>query len=563
MPFTNDLQERRNKLQLAYLRSLPTKARELRQCWQQCRQQGWPPTLVHQLFILVHRLTGSGSTFGLPQLTEAASPAEKLLQLAQEQHSVPVDQCFKLEYQLDALCRLLTELTAHPVPPPAPESPAPPLSPALPSTSRQLPLIYLAEDDSLQGQALAHKLVAYGYRVRTFTDLPTLEQAVRSRRPDALLLDIVFPGDTSAGLHTAQQLRQLHTPPIPALFLSQRDDIHARLDASRSGALAYLTKPINPLQLINRLETLLGTQPPTPPRVLIVDDDEDVSRWYATLFSAADIDSLVINDPLDVMPSLVEFRPELLVLDLHMPGASGLDITRALRQEVAYHSLPIMIISRDGSTAQQLACLDAGADDYLVKPVQEAFLTRLVRRRIERQRYLQQALARDPLTGLLNRSAFLERFETLLAMTLRTRGKLCVALLELDNFQEINEHQGHLNGDIILKTTARHLAASVRRTDIVGRFDGDEFALVLPDTSLSAARKLLGQLLTHVGQLSPGTQHLSLSVGLIASDHQASTPSPLDTDQLLAMADQALWSARQAGGNRIEVASTTPESWGE
>jgi len=557
MPFTNDLQERRNKLQLAYLRSLPSKARELRHCWQQCRQQGWPPASVHQLFILVHRLTGSGSTFGLPQLSESAKPIEKCLHLAQQQQILPPDQRFELEHHLDALCRLLTELTDHT---PASLPPAPHGNTVLPATARQLPLIYLAEDDSLQGQALAHKLATYGYKVRTFTDIPTLEQAVRARRPDALLLDIVFPEDALAGLHAAQQLPQLHNPPIPTLFLSQRDDIHTRLDASRSGAVAYLTKPINPLQLINRLEALLGTQPPARARVLIVDDDEDVSHWYATLFNAADMDTRVINDPLDVMPSLVEFRPELLVLDLHMPGANGIEITRALRQEVAYHSLPIMIVSRDNSTTQQLACLDAGADDYLIKPVEEAFLTRLVRRRIERQRHLQQAIARDPLTGLLNRSAFLERFEVILAMTLRNRGKLCVALLDIDRFQELNQQQGHLNGDIILKTVARHLAANIRRTDLMGRFDGDEFALVLPDTSLTEAHTLLGHLLEHIGPLSQATQPLSLSVGLMASDGQQAPPMPLDTDQLLAMADQALWTAKQAGGRRIEMTSTTPKS---
>ena len=572
MPSNDDLQERRNKLQRAYVQSLPGKADELRQCWQACRRFGWPPHSVQQLFLLVHRLTGSGTAFGFPQLSAAAGCAEQLLGTYRESAEPAKDQLFATEHALDSLCKLLADLgeQASPAPPePAIATPAPSTEAA--NGPRQLSLIYLAEDDEIQAEALAQKLVAYGYMVRTFNDLNTLEQAIRTRRPDAVLMDIVFPGDPSAGLAAAHCLEH-GSVPIPTVFVSQRGDIHARLDASRSGAVAYLTKPINPLQLINRLEELLNTRPPEAPRVLIVDDDEDLTRWYQTAFSAAGMNTAVLSDPMAVMAPLVEFRPELLLLDLHMPGASGLDITLALRQEEAYSRLPIMIVSHDGDPERQLQCLDAGADDYLVKPVSDDFLTRLVRLRIQRQRRLQQAISRDPLTGLLNRGAFLEHFESLLGITMRTQGKLTVAMLDLDGFQRINDRHGHLGGDIVLKTLARQLAASIRRTDVLGRFGGDEFVLVLPDTELDTAHRLLQQL--HQRLTGSTQQHLhgevyrlSISIGLASCNYRERQLLPLDTDQLLASADQALWYAKCAGGNRVWISdkptSTPPESRGQ
>jgi len=571
MPPTDNLQDRRNKLQHAYVQSLPAKADELRQCWQACRRFNWPPHAVQQLFLLVHRLTGSGTAFGFPQLSTAAGCAEQLLGVCRDNAEPAKDQLFAVEHALDNLCRLLVDLGQQ-----APAVSGVPLTlttrapVAQPGGGpRQLPLIYLAEDDEIQAEALAQKLVAYGYMVRTFGDLGTLEQAIQARRPDAVLMDIVFPGDDSAGLAAAHYLERQGSVTIPTLFVSQRGDIHARLDASRSGAVGYLTKPINPLQLINRLEELLSTQPPEPPRVLIVDDDEDLTRWYQAAFSEAGMDTAILSDPMGVMAPLVEFRPELLLLDLHMPGASGLDITLALRQEEAYTRLPIMIVSHDSDPERQLRCLDAGADDYLVKPVDGDFLTRLVRLRIQRQRRLQQAISRDPLTGLLNRGAFLEHFETLLGITMRTQGKLTVAMLDLDGFQQINDRHGHLGGDIVLKTMARQLAAAVRRTDILGRFGGDEFVLVLPDTETDAAYRLLQQIhqrLTAMEhqQLHGEEQHrLSLSVGMASCNYRDRQLLPLDTDQLLASADQALWFAKCAGGNRLWMAekpsSATPE----
>lgn len=569
---SDDIQERRNKLQRAYVRSLPGKAEELRRCWQNCRRHGWPPHAVQQLFLLVHRLTGSGTAFGFPQLSACAGCAEQLLGVYRERDASDKNQLFAVEHALDELCRLLVDLANGP-PPPAQGSggvtvTAAPL-PELPVGPRQLPLIYLAEDDDIQAEALAQKLVAYGYMVRTFGDLNTLDQAIRARRPDAVLLDIVFPGNPSAGIAAAQYLDHLdETHPIPTVFISQRGDINARLDASRSGAIAYLTKPINPLQLINRLEELLNALPPEPARVMIVDDDQDLTSWYQAAFTEAGISTVVVSDPMAVMAPLVEFQPELLVLDLHMPGASGLDITMALRQEEAYSRLPIMIISHDGNPERQLQCLDAGADDYLVKPVSSDFLTRLVHLRIQRQRRLQQAISRDPLTGLLNRGAFLEHFETMLGITMRTHGTLSVAIMDLDGLKKINDHHGHLGGDIVLKTMAKQLVRSVRRTDILGRFGGDEFVLALPGTGGKAALGLVEQLhqrlTTGINLDSAGeTLQPIISIGLATCNYHDGHLLPLDTDQLLATADQALWRAKRAGGNRIQMAehptSTTPE----
>lgn len=399
--------------------------------------------------------------------------------------------------------------------------------------------VYVLPAPGEAAAGLEAPLRLYGYDVRILRTFDELQAAVREALPSAVLADLdAVPPDPGASLRG-----------IPLVFLSDRGDVPSRLRAVRAGGRAYLLRPVDPAALVDRLDAVSGRRTSDPYRVLIVDDDMDVARHSAVVLTAAGIRTAVVTDPLAVQAELEEFAPDLILMDLHMPACSGIELAATIRQQEAYVGTPIVFLSSEQDVERQLAAQRSGGDDFLSKPIDPARLAAEVATRAERARALQKVMVRDGLTGLLNHATFSAQLELEVARAKRTGLPLSFAMIDVDHFKLVNDVHGHGGGDRVLRALARVLTKRLRQTDLVGRLGGEEFALALPGCPGPAARTVLEDLRRRFGELlhrsDAGDFRVTFSAGL------ASSPPVVDAASLREAADRALYRAKGEGRNRV------------
>ena len=559
MPQSNKTSDEHQELVHAYSAAIPKKLNEIRMLWRTARQDQARGEVWEPLYRLVHQLAGSGTVFGFPAITDTARAVLGLLRPIKEAgNPISAEIITPLEKSLAALC-LVLENAANPG---GSAAPVEPLAPARAhgGDGDGPELLYLVEDGESQAKMLAQQLLAYGYKTSVFSDIDAFMEAAQGRPPQALILDILFSERSIAHLDAVRKLNQRLTKPAPMLLVSARTDLQSRLQALKAGTAAYFTKPVNPKDMVLRLDEWLRPETTEPYRILIVDDDRELAKLYQQALQEAGMETLVINDPLQVMQPLIDFRPDLLLLDCFMPGCSGLELAVALRQENTYTQLPIIFISQEADPQKRLTCIGIGADDFVNKPVVTDYLVSLVAARVRRGRQLQKMIARDSLTTLLNHDAFLERLENILGLAARKQVHAFVlAMFDVDHFKSINDLYGHLAGDITLKNIAQRLKQGVRGTDIVARYGGDEFAMVLIEAQHQAALLRLEKIRETIAkvslQVTDHTLRVTCSVGVFSYNSQSALePLPASTTELISAADLALYRAKRNGGNQVWIA---------
>ncbi len=254
----------------------------------------------------------------------------------------------------------------------------------------------------------------------------------------------------------------------------------------------------------------------------------------------------------------------LLVVDWVMPKKDGIEVCKAIRNGPQEPYVYVVLLTAKDDKSDIIAGLDAGADDYLVKPCNPLELKvrlRAGRRVIELQEQLVKAreslrfeAMHDSLTGLLNRGAVLEQLTKELVRASRRGAPVSVLMGDLDYFKIINDTHGHAAGDAVLRETARRLKAGMRAYDSVGRLGGEEFIAVLPEcdakTGLSVAQRLCRSLADSPTQYNGGPIAHSISIGIAATDQFGSARA----DELIRAADAALYRAKHAGRSRALLA---------
>jgi two-component system cell cycle response regulator len=251
--------------------------------------------------------------------------------------------------------------------------------------------------------------------------------------------------------------------------------------------------------------------------------------------------------------------PRLILLDWNMPGLDGLEVCRRLRKNETTNPRYVILLTGRGEKGDIVRGLEAGANDYISKPYDNAELQARIRvgqRMLELQASLletQTALAHqathDALTGIFNRRAILDQLARELARALRQGCRLSVAMCDIDHFKEINDHFGHQAGDEVLVAFAGCLQANLREYDYVGRYGGEEFLIIASGSSAQSDDGLYERLRQQVAaaeiKTKTGNVSLTVSIGTAAGTGQSTV------DRLIAAADAALYQAKAAGRNRV------------
>ncbi len=411
--------------------------------------------------------------------------------------------------------------------------------------------IWLVEDDLMLAESICQNLGQYGYRVLHFNRFDAAERAVREKvldAPDLLLLDVMFAEEK---LDATQALKEspLRSCGAPLLFITSFSDFDMRIRAVRLGAAGFIAKPLYIPRLIDRIEALLDAGGNTAYRVMIVDDDHTLAEHYRLVLGAAGMEVDVVNDPRQVIEAVAAFRPELVLMDMQMPGYGGQELAAVIRLHEAWLSLPIVYLSAETDTDLQLDAMGQGADDFLTKPISDRHLIAAVRVRIARARQLDDLVSRDSLTGLLKHSRIKEELDIALARARRSSEAVSVVMCDIDHFKHVNDNYGHATGDQVIKAMAHLLKQRLRQSDVIGRYGGEEFAAILPDCTEQQTIAIMEDIRQRFAAMAfvsdNGEFQVTMSAG-IACNTQSTEP-------LLVAADHALYEAKNGGRNQIRL----------
>ncbi len=291
--------------------------------------------------------------------------------------------------------------------------------------------------------------------------------------------------------------------------------------------------------------------------ILIVDDLRTNALALAKILQPEWHVKIAMDGPEALQMVLDDPLPDVILLDIRMPGMDGYEVCRRLKQSPETQDIPVIFITAIEAEKEEARGLELGAVDYIVKPVSPQIVKAKVRNQIalrqalaelaQKNKELERLAARDELTGLFNRRKLDENFEKEVARAERYARPLSVILLDLDHFKSVNDTHGHPVGDTILIETANRLRTALRTSDIPGRWGGEEFLIICPETELDTAAQLAERLRREYENLAfPEAGRLTASFGVAA--HQSGRLAK----DILQSADKALYRAKKGGRNRVE-----------
>lgn len=546
------VQEQLAALRDTYARGLPEKLERITLAWLEIRALRARGEALEGLHRAAHSLAGSGASLGFTGLSRVARELEIYVQTVAERGTEfsPAER-----EHVEALISALRQAARDPDA--AAEQKVEGITQVQQDAqgAHSSKVVFLLEEDVALAQDLAMQIGYFGYEVHVLDRCGDLKQSVQQMRPIAIIADITSSDQDLEYIGPLIKAEQEHGAMPPVIFISGRDDVTARLQAVRAGGVAYFTKPVGVDNIISKLDELASPQGSDPFRILVVDDEAELARYHASILESAGMLATVINDPMLVMSTLLESKPDLILMDVHMPGCTGMELASVIRQQEAYVSIPIVYLSAEADVDKQLSAMRLGGDSFLNKPIRPEHLISAVWGRVERLRVLRSFMVRDSLTGLLNHTFMKEQLALEVARTARNGTDMVFALVDIDHFKMVNDTYGHPTGDRVIKSISRLLQQRLRKSDIVGRYGGEEFAIILPNTSAAEAVRLLDELRIGFSQVRHRCEerefYVTFSAGVAGFSHSA------DANQLNTAADRALYRAKAKGRNCIVAAGSS------
>lgn len=545
---------------LAMLRSrfqqqLPGTRNQLAEHWDAWVHHGTDAdrqTLLRQ----IHTLKGTSGTFGFTRLSEQAAQLEAALDARQRSHASVTDCYEGLLAELEAAIQGNLEPGTEAVDTgavhakPLPTEPSAAATSALPAQTLQL--AYIAATQVGPDEALLNNLSVQGYDV-----VHAALSSDATQLPSWVLIDL-------AGCHGSVRrfLGPIHywlKNGLEVVVLLDDLDFQAQLSLVRAGIRHCLMRPVSVDLLLRLIRPRMGQSPKFQGRLLLMDDQENVMLYYQTVLEAAGLKVETESDPTRIFQRIEQFDPDLLLLDINMPRATGPEVARVLRLHERFATLPILFLTADRAQgAQRSDLLNIGSDDLLYKGMEDDALVQQVTARANRARQLREQINRDALSGLNNHGAMQRASEQAFARAQQQQSPSSLVILDLDHFKTVNDRYGHDMGDQVIRTLSQLLLARFRSSDTVGRYGGEEFVILLPETTTDRAKALTDAIRIDMAALtfSTPTGHFTVTFSAGISDAR-------DYDSQVAQfkaADEALYQAKQAGRNQVVISQAVIQS---
>ncbi len=301
----------------------------------------------------------------------------------------------------------------------------------------------------------------------------------------------------------------------------------------------------------------MNPEVPNPNRVLVIDDSESIHRLIDARLRP---DGLQVTG--EVAPEVgitraVSDQPDLILLDIGLPGIDGFEVCRRLQEHPATRHIPIIFLTGTADVDSKVRGLDLGAVDFVTKPFDQVELRARVRAALRTKRLqdmLEQQSFLDGLTGLWNRAYLDKRLEAELNVARRYGRALSLVMADIDGFKRLNDTYGHLFGDVVLQGISEGLRGYARRSDIVARYGGEEFAILLTDTGTKSAKYVSERLRISAESRNFEVKGVPVSVtasfGVVCCEDVVGELTP---EAMIAAADRALYASKDAGRNCVHV----------
>jgi two-component system, cell cycle response regulator len=407
----------------------------------------------------------------------------------------------------------------------------------------------------------------------------------RTQNPDVILLDVMMPG--LDGFETCRRLKDdvttRHIPVVMVTALDQRED---RVKGLAAGADDFLTKPVDDVALLARVKSLsrhkmvldelrareangrrigviegqMSREMGLGARILIVDDNQ---RQAERIVRALEIEQRpILMSEANAMGPDSRASLELIVVATGAKTFDGLRLAAQMRSREPTRRVPMLAIVEPDEQKLAVKALEIGVNDFIYRPIDPEEIAARVRTLVRQKRYADQLRASvdqsmemavtDQLTGLHNRRYMETQLRALMSRARVGGAPLSVLITDIDFFKHVNDRYGHDTGDRVLEEFATRLTAGFRPRDLVCRFGGEEFVVLMPDTyardAYAIADRLRGQIAESPFELPGGSAPLSITVSIGVATSQIVTDTP---DSILKRADEALYAAKASGRNRV------------
>ncbi len=314
-----------------------------------------------------------------------------------------------------------------------------------------------------------------------------------------------------------------------------------------------------------------------PRKILVVDDDSAVRSTIALMLEEEGYTVDKASDGNDALAKVRDVKPELILMDVEMPGLGGREVCRIIKGNKNFGFIPVILVTARQDLHTKVEGFEMGADDYIVKPINMMELSARVKSMLRikglqdelqekndrlksMNERLQELSMTDALTGIYNRLFFQKRFSYEFQRANRYRVQLSVMIMDLDHFKRINDTYGHQFGDFVLKRVGTLLLATVRQVDILARYGGEEIVVVCPETNFQQVQVVAERIRTAIESAEFCVE--SQSAKVTTSIGVAVFPDPKERirnmDEFLKLADDALYVAKQDGRNCVRY-SIDPE----
>jgi two-component system cell cycle response regulator len=447
--------------------------------------------------------------------------------------------------------------------------------------------VLVVDDIEQNRKLLTDKLRNEYFHVITAVDGEDAIDKALAEEPDVILMDIMMPklNGVDACRKLKTDVRTEHIPIVLVTALNERED---RLRGLGAGADDFLTKPVNDLHLLSRVRALtkykmvadelrkreasgkrMGAvdlaasgRASEPARILVVDENERQARRICRYLEGLHRPiSHSEASQLGISGSMVD----LLIVSLANEKLDGLKLCAYFRSLESTRDLPILVVAESDDEKKAVRALDLGASDIVIKPIDSEELLARVKTQVRKKRYLDALRARldqsmelavtDQLTGLHNRRYMRVQLESFVKRANMGGAPVSILLCDIDHFKKINDIHGHAAGDDVLREFGRRLRENIRPMDVACRYGGEEFVVIMPETSQALAQQA-GERIRQVMADTTFSVSRGDELKVTMSGGVSTIVAPEDTmDALLKRADDALYRAKSAGRNKVELES--------
>lgn len=544
LTYSAEFQELRRK----FIAASTTRVADLEAQLQRLQAQPGDMEAQRRLAYLFHAFAGSGGTYGFDQVSAISLQGEQEVSATVEASQAPTSTDLnRWRFYVESI---KTELD--------PASGLPSALSASGALVSEMPHSIAAPIDALlvHADAEVHQRVSLlaqreGMSLRIVTTKAEAQESCRRKMPDGIITGSRL--NDGSGYEVVEMIRSLPGgDSTAALIVDGVSDFLDKVEAIRCGADGFYDKPIDWESVMRRMQHLMEKTHTETARILYVEDDEAQSSLVQAILESVGYKVCICSDPRNFETDLQSFHPDLVLMDVLLPEVTGYELVKYIRQLENYATLPVLFLTTQNELQGRIEGAKAGGDGRLIKPVAPGLLLSAVAARIERAQFLKNLLERDGLTQLLSHTAFLERAKALVARRKRQKaGPTAMVMVDLDDFKLVNDTYGHAVGDTVLSELAALFRRRLRLSDLVGRYGGEEFAIILDNLQGKDAVRLMTRLLEEFASIeheaNDGTRfRVTFSAGVAMLDQ-----SKWELEQWKQAADAALYEAKASGRCRV------------